>query len=440
MTRADNRMAYLKMKSVLYDRVTGLPSFPLAFDRLRSWLDDRKVIGVLHLEIAEVEMVESLYGWQVFDGVVAHASRALREALGVELPADSFVALNGVAGHRFVVFVPEAARGVECAPAYLEQLAQALARRIERAFDADEFAGLSPAPCVRAGHALLSENTFFRFERCVYAAVAEAREAHGRRERGRERSWGEELREVIRSGSVHCVFQPVVELETRNVLGHEALARGPRDTLFESPRAMFALSDRLGVADELDRLCCDSALASAAELGQPGKLFVNLRATKPAAGQAAVDALRSAVERHGLQPSDLVLEISERSGEVESDGLAEQLRALSSEGFAVALDNIGTGRTRLDTIRRIEPDYLKIDATLVRNLQASLMQQEVVATLVELAESIGSEVIGEGVETDIEASTLLAGGARYAQGHLFAAPAAARTLRAAAGRLQRPGH
>ena len=72
------RLGYLKMKSVLHDRATELPAYPLLFDNLRTWLDDRRQLGVLHFDIVNIEMVESIYGWQVFDSVVSHAAQALR--------------------------------------------------------------------------------------------------------------------------------------------------------------------------------------------------------------------------------------------------------------------------------------------------------------------------------------------------------------------------
>jgi EAL domain-containing protein (putative c-di-GMP-specific phosphodiesterase class I) len=427
----DYRTGYLKMRSVLYDRATGLPAFPLLFDQLRTWLDDRRSIGVLHLEIAELEMVESLYGWQVFDRIVAHTARALGQALGTELPADSLLGLNGVAGDRFVVFVREVPGGAECDGAYLAAAAGEVAARLERAFDSEAFVGLNPGVCFRTGHALLQENPFYRFERCVYAAVDEARGAHARREERRERSWGEELRGIIRKGSVRAVFQPVVDLQNGDILGHEALTRGPRDSLFEAPRAMFALSERVGVADELDRLCYESALAASCELSLRGKLFINLRHAAPQSDREHLTHLQTALERHGLEPGDLVLEVSERATGAEPEHDVERLRELKSAGFAVALDDVGTGRTRLKVIRRIEPDYLKVDLSLVRNLQESLMQREVLVTLVELAGAIDATVIAEGVESEAEAAALIESGVRYGQGHLFAMPAPARELRPA---------
>jgi len=432
----DYRAGYLKMKSVLQDRVTGLPAYPLLFDRLRTLLDERKAIGVLHVDIADLEMVESLYGWQVFDGVVARVAQVLRASVGDELPASTSIALDGVARGRFVLFVPERPDGADADGAFLSDVGQATSRRLERAFDDDATAGLNPGLQFRVGHALLSQNPFYRFERCVYAAVEEAGGTHARRERRRELSWGEELRSIIRGGSVRTLFQPVVELGTHRIVGHEALSRGPRDSVFETPRAMFAMSDRVGIADELDRLCFEVALASSADLRERGKLFLNVRQESLDGSRLRQERLRATLDRHGFAPSDLVLEVSERSAGVDPEPFVERLRSFKGQGFEVALDDFGTGRAGLKTVERIEPDYLKMDTCLVRNLHESLMQREVLATLVQLADRIGGAVIGEGVESEAEAAALVEGGARYGQGHLFAVPADPRTMRAP---RERPG-
>ncbi len=423
------RTGYLKMKSVLVDRVTGLPALPLLFDRLRTLLEKRRAIGVLHVDIAELELVESLYGWQVFDDVVARVAGSLRQSLGEELPRGALIALNGVAGDRFVVFVPARADGGQPDGPFLAETGRALCRRLERLFDEDAFAGLSPGLCFRSGHALLAENPFQRFERCVYAAVHEARGADARREWRRERSWGEELRGIIRQRAISTVFQPVVELDSRAIFGHEALARGPRDSLFESPRAMFALSDRVGLAGELDRLCLAAACAAAGAVVPLGKLFLNIRSECLERNDQAGASLGATLERHGLEPGQLVLEVSERAAGVEVDPFVESVQGLKSQGFGVALDDVGTGRVGLAAIERARPDFLKLDRCLVRNLHESLMQQEVLATLARLAQRIGAALIGEGVETEAEATALAAGGARYGQGHLFAVPAEVRPLR-----------
>jgi GGDEF domain-containing protein len=196
------RRAYLSYRSVLFDRTTNLPAFPLLLERLRAMLEDRDAIGVLHLEIDHLTLVESLYGWQVFDRVLSRVSAEMTDALGAELPAGTLLGLSGVAGDRFIAFIPHGPDGEDIGGPYLADLAQELTGRLESAFEGESFAGLSPRLEFRIGHAMLSQNPFYRFERRVYAALEEARARSEKRERGRELAWGDELQQIIRKAAV----------------------------------------------------------------------------------------------------------------------------------------------------------------------------------------------------------------------------------------------
>ncbi len=417
------RTPYLKLRSVLYDRATGLPAFPVLFDRLRTALDERRTIGVLHLELAELELVESLYGWQVFDGIVARVAGSLREAIGVELPAGTLLALSGVAGDRFVSFLPQRHDGGAPDAAWLAQVSEALRRRVERALDAEELAGLGPRIQARVGHALLSPSPFYRLERRVYAAIGVAREAPVRRERRPERAWAEQLQEIIAGGAVETLFQPILELEGRALLGHEACTRGPADTLFESARALFALSERVGLAADLDRCCRERAIAAFCRQLGGGKLFVNALIDSFDDEGRHAERLRASLGELELDPGDLVLEFSERGADAAVAPFCARLERLKHSGFAIAIDDVGTGSAGAATIERVRPDYLKLDATLVRGIHHNLIQQDLLSTLTRLASRVGAAVIAEGVETRAEAETVARGGARYAQGYFFGRPA-----------------
>jgi EAL domain-containing protein (putative c-di-GMP-specific phosphodiesterase class I)/GGDEF domain-containing protein len=422
------RRDYLKLRSALYDRTTGLPAFPVLFDRLRTMLDQRRRIGVLHLEVANLGQVESLYGWQVFDRILSRVARELSGAVGAELPGGTLVGVSGVAGDRFAAFVAERPDGEEVDAAFLGRLARALAQRLDGAFGGAEFAGLSPALGIRTGHALLSINPFYRFERRIYAALEEARAYEERREQRRELSWADELQQIIRDADVGMLFQPVVDLRSRAVLGHEAFARGPKDSPLEMPRALFALSDRCGVAADLDRICREAALRAATEVADCGKLFLNVLPSGLDELRQAEHGLPELLETLALSPGDLVLEFSERFADGEADAFCEGLSRLKELGFGVALDDVGTGYGSQAVLDQARPDYLKLDLSLVRNIHEHLIKQELLHSLVRIAERIGASVIAEGIESEEEAATLAEAGARYGQGFLFAEPAPAAAL------------
>jgi predicted signal transduction protein with EAL and GGDEF domain len=270
------RTGYLKLRSALHDRTTRFPAYPLLFDDLRRMLDARRHLGVVHVEPDNIDVVESTYGWQAFDRTMAQLATIMKAMPGAELPAGARLAVGGVPADRFVVFVPEGADGRPLTHDDLAAIAAAVKVRLDAALDDDPFAELAPRIAVKVGLAFLSEDPFYRFERRVHAAVEDARTLPERRERGRDRVWGAELKQIIREARIRTVWQPVVELESGAYHGFEALSRGPKDSMFEMPRAMFALSSRVGAAGDLDRLCRAAAIREGAGVAAGRKLFVNV--------------------------------------------------------------------------------------------------------------------------------------------------------------------
>jgi EAL domain-containing protein (putative c-di-GMP-specific phosphodiesterase class I) len=422
------RRAYLSYRSVLFDRTTNLPAFPLLLERLRAMLEDRDAIGVLHLEIDHLTLVESLYGWQVFDRVLSRVSAEMTDALGAELPAGTLLGLSGVAGDRFIAFIPHGPDGEDIGGPYLADLAQELTGRLESAFEGESFAGLSPRLEFRIGHAMLSQNPFYRFERRVYAALEEARARSEKRERGRELAWGDELQQIIRKAAVDTVFQPVVDLQSGEVLGYEAFSRGPKNSPLETPRAMFAMSNRIGLSSDLDSICRDAALRASTDVVDPGKIFLNVLADNIDELGGKGSKLLALLHALSLDAADVVLEFSERAADEDPDAFISKLELLKEIGFQVALDDVGTGFASQAILESVRPDYLKLDVSLVRNINDHLIKQELLHSLIRIAERIGAAVIAEGVETEEEVATLLDAGTQYGQGYLFALPAPAGEL------------
>jgi len=426
------RAEALKLRSALHDRTTGLPSYTLLVDDLRGLLEQRRRLGVLHLEIADPELVESLYGWQVLDRILARASSCLRGELGESLPSGTLLGINGTGGDRFVAFLPAAAGGDPVEPAYLERVAAEVRERLESSFDGDDFAGLSPPLRFRAGHALLSEDPFYRFERRVHSVVEQARRMEAQREERREASREAELRRIIEDAAIDTLFQPVVDLTSGAVLGFEALSRGPKDSVFELPSTLFALSSRFGLAPALDRLCRRRALTRLHGLEAASKLFLNFLPQTLVDPEWRAGEMTALLEGAALAPRDLVVEVSERGADADPEGFAAGCARARDEGFSLALDDVGTGYGTLRTLESVRPDFLKMDASLVRGVHENLIQQDLLSSLVQISRRMGAEVIAEGVESPDEVAVLLTLGARYGQGFHFARPGPAPAMRRSA--------
>jgi EAL domain-containing protein (putative c-di-GMP-specific phosphodiesterase class I) len=212
--------------------------------------------------------------------------------------------------------------------------------------------------------------------------------------------------------------------------------RAPADGLFDSAAALFQVGTSEGIAGDLDRLARRTVLREAGQVSGQGMLFLNVLPGSLADPEWHGGPVRELLEAAAIPPARLVLEVSERAADTHPEGLEEVCRGLRREGFRLSLDDVGTGFSSLASVERMRPDFLKVDVTLVRDLDVHLIKQEVVASVLHVAERLGCAVVAEGVETEAEAAVLRDLGARLAQGCLFAPPAPA----SVAGRTTRsPG-
>ncbi len=405
----------LRLRAAAWDRANDLPSYPLLVDVLRGHLATRRRVGMLHVELDDVDLVESLYGWQAFDALTSRLGEALRASVGAELPASAILAVARVPADRFVVFLPATHEGREPDAIFLSSAASALTERLDRALAADDLAAFAPRARARVGFSTLSENPFYRFERRLHAAVEEARAHPDRRETERERVFRAEIQRIVRDRAVSVLFQPVVRLDSREVVGVEAFARGPHESAFEAPRVLFAAGDRFGAATDLDRLCREAALASSDLERVPGRIFVN---TRPECFEEPLRLGRA----NGLPSSRIVIELSERAIADDVARIAASRESIRDAGFGLCLDDVGTGYESLLTLERVRPDFVKVDPLLVRGIDGSFIRQELFGSLVEASRRVGADVVAVGIETEEEAATVRSLGARFAQGFAFGRP------------------
>jgi len=275
---------------------------------------------------------------------------------------------------------------------------------------------------VNIGYSLVLHNPLINEERLILKLIEEARRMSKFQAYRFDVKNKELLQEIILKEDVHTVFQPIVNMREPSILGYEALARGPRGSEFESPYMLFDIAMESDLMFELDRLCRKKALMSAADLQPEHKLFVNtlpMTIRDPAFhDQAMIESLDSM----NLDPSRIVLEVTERLAIENYDLFIEAMNYFTDIGFAVAVDDMGAGYSGLEKVVHLKPAYLKFDLLMVREIDSSFVKREMLKAISSLAENVGAQVIAEGIETEKELLTLLDLGITYGQGFLFSRP------------------
>lgn len=232
----------------------------------------------------------------------------------------------------------------------------------------------------------------------------------------------QDLLEIILDHRIYSVYEPIVEVEDKTVFGYEALARGPEGTPLHSPIAMFTTAEEFELVFELDCVCRESGLRGAADFPKDTKLFLNIRPTTIHDPAFKEDRLIETLEKSDLAPSDVVFEISEQESLSSFGAFREMRDYYRNLGFQFALDDMGTGYAGLEELLELEPDYIKIDRSMVSGVDQDPARQDVLAAVLQLADKMGAQVIGEGLNTLEELDMLGRLGIRFGQGWLFGHP------------------
>ena len=217
--------------------------------------------------------------------------------------------------------------------------------------------------------------------------------------------------------SLWIAYQPIVAIARRKVIAYEALVRTDEPTLL-GPMDLFDAAERLGRLHEVARKIRAQVAADASELPEGLLLFVN--ANPEDLNDFDLFAASSPLSKIADR---VVLELTERASLDRVAGLQTRIGRLRELGFRIALDDLGAGYAGLSSFTLLQPDYVKLDASLVRAIDRSPQKRSIVRAMLQLASGdLGLIVISEGVETTAERDTLVTLGAHLLQGYLFARP------------------
>ena len=413
------RGKWQKERTRLYDRDTGLPTIATLTEDLAKELQARSSLAVLIFRPGSEGRVEEVWGWEAYDDLLLDFVRRLKafQTDGI-VPVGSFC-LPYVRSDEIILMLEPGTRLLEEAGA-LEQKAAELDQLIrgylaERADLSGRFRSF-----VGAGRILFDPK--YRLERLIYRGIQEARDQVTRKTVRAEIRGGELLQDAIARRDISPVFQPVFDLQTGEMIGMEALSRGPRGSEFESGETLFSLAERTELLVPLERVCRQRSLEAAAAASPDRQIFINLSPAAASDPEFLGPMFLEQVAACGLAPHRIVLEITERTYAVYEGLFREVLSRFRQQNFRIAVDDVGTGYSNLTSLAEIEPDYLKFDNVFVRGIDRRRTKQDLLEALMSFARKMKTKVIAEGIETREELKVLQSLGVPYGQGFLLARP------------------
>ena len=265
---------------------------------------------------------------------------------------------------------------------------------------------ITPAEIVRAASDAVHARALAQARRAAYSHVVTTTQPEPNRDalmRALESAW--------------LAAQPIVRLSEKRVFAYEALLR-TKSTELPHPGAVFGAAEALSMVPTVARVVRKHAVQLVETLPGGALLFLNLHPL-----ELLDDSLFQSSSALSHHAGRIVLEMTERTSLESIPDARSRVAALKELGFGIALDDMGAGYAGLTSFAMLEPQYVKIDLSLVRNVDREPMKQTLIRNVVHLAQEVGIDAIAEGVESRAEAEMLLSIGCPMQQGYLFARPA-----------------
>ena len=388
-------------------------------------LSERGSQGLVVIDASSLASIEDEYGVGAYEEVRRRLLTTLQEQRGKDYRQEDILALDRHRGLRFLLFLArKRRRALPTSAADLRIVQSRVQSSLVPSLARCAFPYRKNPPQVEVGYAMAVFNPLIHTDRLVRGAFREALKMAQHLRMVEHYSVRERLLDVILRERVITAYQPIMDIATRQVLGFEALSRGPRGSGLEGADALFGAATDHHLMVELDRLCRRRALLSSGRIPTNAKIFVNTLPATIRDPQFRGRPLIEFLDLAQVSPDRIVIEITEKLVIDNYTLFREAMAYFTDLGMSFAVDDVGAGYSGLESIARLKPTFLKIDTALVRDVHVSLVNREMVKAIITMGKGIGAQVIAEGIQTEGEAEVLQEMGVDWGQGYLLARPEA----------------
>lgn len=428
-TRAEQQVHQL----AYFDVLTGLPnrrSFLDAAPRLIKENNSQGSFGAIFMiDLDNLKSINDHWGHQCGDAVLMHVASSTKKAVGDRYMVARF------GGDELIAILTGLSSSFDEAKIFVEKICQDILLKISDpvifssrqhysyasigvvVFGADQSSMdeiISGADSAMYHAKNAGKNTYRFFDRQLQKVIAERIQLE------------HDMQSGLDADEFYLVYQPQVGL-SGHVAGAEVLCRWRHPKIGTIPPSVFIeIAERSGFISHLGqwvlRKTCETLHSWSKENSLSKlKLAVNVSA-KQFHHPDFMPQLISIIEATDVNPAMLELELTESIFSQDADEIPEKMKALKSLGICFSLDDFGTGYSSLNYLKRLPLDQLKIDQSFVRDVTTNSFDASIVKTIISLGESLGLEVIAEGVETEEQHQFLIDAGCRNFQGFLFSKP------------------
>ncbi len=416
-----------------YDQLTNLPNRTLLMDRLNHALARARrfkyKVAVMFLDLDRFKIVNDSYGHHIGDKVLEEISAKLSAMIR---EADTLARFGG---DEFILLIEQFddLPGIEIVAKKILAILKEPVLIGSRKFHLSASIGISIFP----EDGRNSDKLLRRADAAMYRAKEGGRNAYyffkAKTELRAQKllKLENEMRSAIDDNHFILHYQPQVNLKTREIIGFEALIRWqhPINGMI-SPGDFIPLAEETGMIISVGRWALETACLQARRWqsqGKPTKVAVNISALQFRAGNFP-GLIEKILLQSGLSPEFLELELTESIVMGDVGKVIDTMHELSDLGVSIAIDDFGTGYSSLNYLKRFPMKRLKIDQSFISDVEKDPNSAAIADAVISLGQSLGLEVLAEGVETEGQMHFLLERGCTQAQGFLFGRPVPAEEL------------
>lgn len=410
----------------LHDALTGLPNRVLFADRVGHALARSRRAGagvaVIFIDLDDFKQVNDTFGHSAGDDLLRATAQRLRSLVRgsdtcARLGGDEFaIVLEQIPSEAMVRRVAERALGIfqTSFPVGHADVIIGASLGIAMADPSNDTSDLMRNADMAMYVAKTSgKRRIALYEPAMHTAMVRRLELE------------QDLRLMVDRGQLTLCYQPIIELETQQVTGVEALARWEHPKRGQiSPMEFIPIAEQTGIIVDIGHWSLNAACRACTEWGDSQSQNHDLTVTVNVSGREIreddyVEYVRLALERTGLPPRRLVLEVTENVLVANDSFILEQVRSLKRLGVRLAIDDFGTGYSSLSYLQQFPIDLIKIDKSFVSRLGNDAEESLLSRAVVSLGEALGIRTVAEGVETLGQFTRLQELGCSYGQGHFF---------------------
>lgn len=421
-TEDDNYLSALIHKNFYFNDHLDAATMIKEYARIEQILVDAQYIACLTLQIEQLKKIEYLYGSLVYNHLLGAVTNQVKRMKNEIFRQEDILVIDLFDQDTFIIFLsPPRDKNTRV----LEHL-EGMAERARKCIEVEIFNLFYPhikeytKPAI--GYGMVINNPMISNMRLIMQLVSGSQQMGHFMALKQEQGAKFQLQKIVIEEDIHTVYQPIVEMKNLDILGYEALSRGPINSEFRSPVLLFLVAAEFGLSFELDSLCRRKAISNISNLGTDKKIFINTLAITIHDPQFRGRYLEKLLEDIKLKPENVIFEINEKMAIDNYDLFRTALKDYSDIGIVHANDDVGAAYSDLERIMELNPGFMKLDISLVREIHKSHIKQQIIKAMVNMAKGLGSQIIAEGIETPEEYETLKALDVDYGQGYLFGKP------------------